>query len=111
MTEYIELSSSETHQAELALQAGHFVAAFHAFNACYFGNGRKEWNELREWLTPPNAPIAAYYRKLADICERATVRKLLSEELLREVEIARKYFNELLQAEIKPSVEGSTDAP
>ena len=110
MTEYIEGSSSRTSQPRLALKAEHVVAAFHAFNACYVGSGRKEWNELREWHTPPNAPVAAYYRKLADICERAMARKLLSEEILREVEIARKYFNELLQAEIKLSAEGSTGA-
>lgn len=100
MIEHAEGPSERASPRRSPLQAEHTVAAFQAFLACYPGNGTKEWDALREWHSPPYAPISSYYRKLTDICVRVLQRKLVRDELLYQIEAAREYFNQLLEAEL-----------
>lgn len=79
-------------------------AAQQAFSVCYGAGWAKEWRELRERLTAPGVPPAAYHRKLAELCKRALRQPKTSEDMREAFAHAWGYFSAKLEAEIGSSV-------
>ena len=63
-------------------------AAFQAFSVVYAGSSAKDWNELTERLSPPNAPRNALHRKLAQICHTALRKHDLNNDLREPITFA-----------------------
>ena len=70
-----------------------------AREAFYIWNGRRDataWRDLREWITGPSVPRAAFNRKLAELCLRALRHHDMPHELIEPVSYARGYFDALV---------------
>lgn len=79
----------------------HDITALQAYLLCYPGCQKRDFDELKASLSPPYAPLSAYYRKMWDICRRVIYRELVQGEFRERVMAAANHFEALVDMEVE----------
>ena len=86
-----------------------FWAAQQAFLVCWGHGQTVAWRDLKERLTAPSVPPAAYYRKLAELCKGALRRPEIPDDLRDLIAFGWGYFSAMLKAEVDPQSKTSVE--